>query len=117
MTLSSDAGAGTDVIEHAHFAPWCWCAADGAAVIDEEVREIRPFRAVDQRHQIRLDLFRLRVLRQPEPAADAAHVRVDDHTDVAVERITEHDVRGLAADAGQFRSEEHTSELQSQSNL
>ena len=70
------------------------------AVQDQPVAERGPLRLRDQLHQGELDLHRVVVLGQAEPAREPADVRVDRDAR-RVEGVAEDDVRGLAADAGQ----------------
>ena len=77
-------------------------AAHAAAVPDQSVREDRPLLARQQLHQILLDLHRLGLAGQPEPLRQPRDVRIDHDALVLAERGAEHDVRGLARDAGQL---------------
>jgi hypothetical protein len=77
-------------------------------MMDQQVREQRPLVLRHDLHQVLLDLHRVhRVLGQPQPVADARHVRVDDHAHVLPERVAQHDVGRLAPDAGELRELVH----------
>jgi hypothetical protein len=97
-----DGARRADVIEHADFALGVSRLADTPAVKYEKVREERPILSWEQRHQVLLDLDRISLPREAEPVADSRDVGVDDDTFVFMERVVEHDVGGLAADAGEF---------------
>src|SRR5437868_13689329 len=66
------------------------------------MREERPLIAWEEGHQILLDLHRVRVLREGSALADARDMAVDDDALVPIVRVTEDDVRGLPADAGEL---------------
>ena len=73
----------------------------------EPVAELRPLRLRHQRHQLRLDFFRVRFRRQAEPLRQPRDVRVHDHAGVEVEGVAENDIRRLAPDAGERREFVH----------
>jgi hypothetical protein len=74
--------------------------ADPAAVPDQPVREQGPLLAREQLPDFLLDLDRVFLLRPAEPAGEPAEVRV--HRDARdAERVPQHHVGRLAADAGQ----------------
>src|SRR6185503_851090 len=51
--------------------------ADGAAVPDQEVRELDPRGPGDDRHEVSLGLLGIALQRQPETSREAPDVRVD----------------------------------------
>src|SRR3989449_5046480 len=72
-----------------------------AAVQDQQVREHGPLVARQELHQVPLDLLGRVLAREAQQPADAVHVRVHDHALALPEPAAQHDVRGLAADAGE----------------
>ena len=50
-------------------------------------------------HQIRLDLLRVRILRQSQPARKPLHVRINNHSRRNSESSSQHDVPSLSRDA------------------
>ena len=77
--------------------------ADAAAVKDQRVGGDGPFRGRHRRAQLLLDDLRIVPRRDPDPVRHAEHVAIDGQSWHA-EGMAEHDVRGLAADAGQLTS-------------
>ena len=68
------------------------------------IRSVRPDRPVLPRHELHevlLDLLRIGLPGQAEPAGEALHVGVDHDPLVLAEGVAQDDVGGLAADAGQ----------------
>src|SRR6266508_2912308 len=90
-----------DVVEHAITAPGRARDAHSPAVEYQQVRDLDPVLARNETHQHLLDLCRVRLVGEDEPDGKTADMRVYDDTLAHAERITEHDVGGLAADAGQ----------------
>ena len=76
--------------------------ADLAAVEDEQVGGARPALGGHERHELLLDLDRVVALRDAQAVRDPQDVRVDGDALRDVVRVAQHDVRGLAADAGEL---------------
>ncbi len=76
--------------------------ADAAAVQDQRIGRARPSFRRQQRAQLRLDGHGIVRTNQTDPVGDAQHVAIDRQAGHA-ERVAEHDVGGLASDAGQLR--------------
>jgi hypothetical protein len=76
--------------------------ADIAAVQDQPVMGVAHVFGRNDADETLLDLFRRLAGRQAETVADAEDMGVDRHGRLA-ERHVQHDIGGLAADAGQFR--------------
>ncbi len=74
---------------------------------DEEVREYRPFGAVDQRHEVSLDACRVSGTRQPESTSEPGNVRVDDDALRDAEALAQHDIGRLPGHAPQRQQSFH----------
>src|SRR5450759_2566308 len=70
--------------------------ATSPSVPDEPVAEQRPLLARHELHQLLLDFFRVRFLRQMETVRESLDVRVHDNADVDAERISKTAVRGFS---------------------
>src|SRR5262245_3724477 len=74
--------------------------ADAAAVPDELMAELRPFLARQALAQVALDLDRVGLAREAQPAGQARHVGVDDEPFVFPVGGSEDHVGGLARHTG-----------------
>src|SRR5262245_3924003 len=72
-----------------------------AAMPDEPVAEQSPLLARHQVHQVLLDFFRRLLPCQTKPRRKPRHVRINHDTDVNIKCISQDDVRGLTAHAGE----------------
>src|SRR5207237_2412072 len=97
-----DTARRTEVVDDAALAGGAPCAADAAAVPDQQVRETRPVLARDEPHQVALDLDRVLLLREAEALRETPHMRVDDDP-LRVTALGRDDVRRLACNAGQAK--------------
>jgi len=68
-------------------------------MLDQSMTEIRPLLLREQRHQILLDLDWVIVLGQTQPARQAMHVRINDHTFVLAEPRAQDHVGRLPGNA------------------
>ena len=75
--------------------------ADPAAVQDQRVGGDGPFGRRHRRAQLLFDDFRIVAARDPDAVGDPEHVAIHRQAGHA-ERVAEHDVGGLAADAGKL---------------
>src|SRR5688500_11038851 len=75
--------------------------ANSSAVEDENVRDIRPFIARKERHQLALDLYRILLLCQAEADAEPSHVGIDDDSLASSECVSENDIGGFPSDTRQ----------------
>ena len=78
-------------------------------MVDHQVREDRPIFLWNQLHEILLDLVGTGLLCETKPRGDTLHVRVHYYPFVYTERVAEHDVGGLASDAGNLHQLSHGS--------
>src|SRR5687768_9985475 len=76
--------------------------ANSSAVKDENVRNIRPFVARKERHQLALDLYRILLLRQAEADAEPSHVGIDDDSLASSECVSKNDIGGFPSDTGKL---------------
>src|SRR5215475_1390446 len=74
--------------------------AQTPSMMNDLVRVQNPPVARDDLHQILFDLLRVVVLGEFPPPRNAVHVRIDHHADGLLEPRAEHDVCGLASNAG-----------------
>ena len=79
------------------------CATNGAAVMDQEMRQVDPFVPGKQPHQILFDLFRSCLSRELQPAGEPLNVGVDNHSFSLTVRHSENDVCRFARDPGKFQ--------------
>ena len=76
-------------------------SAAAAAVPDEPMAELAPIGLRHERHQILLQLHRVRAFGKTQSVGEPRDMRVHDHADVEAEGIAQNHVRRLAADAGE----------------
>src|SRR5690348_14533882 len=70
-------------------------------VPNQQMTKQRPSLLWNKPHQVLLNLFGVLFFGQSKPLRQARHMRVHHHAHVDVKGVSEHDVRGLAADAAE----------------
>ena len=91
--------AGAEICKNAGFAVRRTCLADRAAVLDDEMAQGYPMLLGEYCRQIVLDLHRIDVPSEPQPAGNPSHMGVDHHSNGLSKPAAENDVGRFATDA------------------
>ena len=90
---------GAEICKHAGFAVRRTCLADCAAVLDDEMAQGYPMLLGEYCRQIVLDLHRIDVPSEPQPAGNPSHMGVDHHPNGLSKSAAQNDVGRFATDA------------------
>src|SRR5262245_62569806 len=103
----SNTRARADIVQHTHLAARCWGFADGAPMIDEQMREDGPVFTGNQLQQILFDLHCVRMRGQAKSVREPRYVCVDNNAFRFPKGVAEKHVRGFATYTRQMNESVH----------